>query len=1352
MATQGLAIVGQMVGSAFGGPVGGFIGATAGSYAGSYVDELLGFGPPDFHQFGPRLQEFGVSTTAEGAPMQKVFGKTKVSGHVIWMSRFTEIVTTTSSGGGGKGSPPASETKTTTYNYTCSVAYAFCEGTIVDAIRFWADGQPLDLQGVVYRVYNGAEDQTVDAKILATEGAAYTPAFKGVAYVLFEDLPLGAYGNRIPNMEAEIFAYASDEQDELEYDITAINIIPATGEHAYNPEKVITIAARIENGDAAEFSGWAIDHIDTEGYIDVDVAQIQIKRINTNTSTGESDWTVAIDQLQTQLPNISKGQLVIAWFGDDLRMGTCELHPGIEFLGATSRDPSQRWVVSGLERADPGAVIVSRDDNNNPYYGGTPSDISVYNAIRDMNDRGLEIAFYPFILMDVPPNNTLPNPYSNNASEVGQAVFPWRGRITVSPAAGYTGTVDKTATAATQVANFFGTITPGELGSWNGITIPTASTEFSFRRMVLHYAKLCAAAGGVDLFYIGTEMVQMMQARSGTSTYPAVTAMKTLAAEVSAILPSAKITYAADWSEWNGHQTSDGTNDFHHHLDPLWSDSNIDMVAIDNYMPLADWRDNPAHLDAQLYKSIYDLDYLKSQMEGGEGYEYFYASTQDRINQVRTPITDGAYSKPWIYRRKDLYNWWSRSHYNRPGGTESGSATDWIPQSKPIIFSELGCPAIDKGPNQPNVFFDPKSSESQFPYFSTGGRDDIIQRRFLEAHYEYWADPANNPMSTGYSGRMLDTSSFYIWTWDCRPFPYFPSLANVWRDGDNWRLGHWITGRAGAVELSALVARLLRNTGINFDVSDLSGLVFGYKIDRPMLVSDMLQPLMNAYFFDMYEDGDTLRFKHRGGPVTWTLTENDLIRTNREGELYSKVRREDTTLPRHVRVSYQDISTDLQISTAEAQRLVSDSRNVFDLDIPIASTQSVMKNIATIMLHELHYQRETIDIVVKPSYMGITATDVVELTLDTETEQYRVLEVTHDENITLSMVKTAKDLYTGTLASNSGVPIVTNANPMPLIMDLLDLPLLRDTDNTNFPAAPWIAAYSEPWIAAGFYRSPETSNYVFDSFVRRKSDIGNVVSAVGSGPENSWDYGSIIRVTMASNTQQLLTMSEAAVLNGANAAAIKASNGQWEIISWVTATLVDTDTWDLSQLLRGRLGTEKAMLSGINAGAEFVLLESLTKSSMPSSLRDAALNWKFGPTNRNISDPNYQTLPFTIAGYGLRPLSVVHIEAKKRISNDNIVISWTRRCRLPEAGDEWDTPLAEDREQYEIDIYNAGGTAVIRTIEVSNAQQYTYTAALQTTDFGSDVSALILEIFQISTVYDRGEGRKIIFTSLEPIV
>ena len=116
---------------------------------------------------------------------------------------------------------------------------------------------------------------------------------------------------------------------------------------------------------------------------------------------------------------------------------------------------------------------------------------------------------------------------------------------------------------------------------------------------------------------------------------------------------------------------------------------------------------------------------------------------------VRTPITDGAASKPWVYRFKDLRAWWQSPHFNRPGGVESGLATAWVPQSKPIRFTELGCPAIDRGTNQPNVFFDPKSSESFTPYFSRGWRDDAIQRAYLEASYLHWGGAANNPPPKG---------------------------------------------------------------------------------------------------------------------------------------------------------------------------------------------------------------------------------------------------------------------------------------------------------------------------------------------------------------------------------------------------------------------------------------------------------------------------------------------------------------------------------------------------------------------------------------------------------------------------
>jgi len=86
--------------------------------------------------------------------------------------------------------------------------------------------------------------------------------------------------------------------------------------------------------------------------------------------------------------------------------------------------------------------------------------------------------------------------------------------------------------------------------------------------------------------------------RSDASTYPAVAALKTLAADVRAILGSGtKIGYGADWSEYSNHQTGDAPGAVRFNLDPLWSDANIDFVGIDNYMPLADWRDGTSHLD-----------------------------------------------------------------------------------------------------------------------------------------------------------------------------------------------------------------------------------------------------------------------------------------------------------------------------------------------------------------------------------------------------------------------------------------------------------------------------------------------------------------------------------------------------------------------------------------------------------------------------------------------------------------------------------------------------------------------------------------------------------------------------------
>jgi hypothetical protein len=263
----------------------------------------------------------------------------------------------------------------------------------------------------------------------------------------------------------------------------------------------------------------------------------------------------------------------------------------------------------------------------------------------------------------------------------------------------------------------------------------------------------------------------------------------------------------------------------------IWADPEIDFVGIDNYMPLSDWRDGFEHLDAhEGWPAIYDRAYLQENIAGGEGFDWFHASAADRTAQIRTPITDGAASKPWVFRYKDLRAWWSNAHYDRPGGVESSTPTAWAPESKPIWFTELGCPAIDRGTNQPNVFFDPKSSESFTPHFSRGWRDDAIQRAYLEATWLWWGEAANNPVSAVYGGRMVHVPECAAWTWDARPYPFFPALTDVWTDGVNWRLGHWLTGRLGAVSLAALVRHLCLRAGLpesRIDVSGLWGAVEG---------------------------------------------------------------------------------------------------------------------------------------------------------------------------------------------------------------------------------------------------------------------------------------------------------------------------------------------------------------------------------------------------------------------------------------------------------------------------------------------------------------------------------------------
>ena len=224
---------------------------------------------------------------------------------------------------------------------------------------------------------------------------------------------------------------------------------------------------------------------------------------------------------------------------------------------------------------------------------------------------------------------------------------------------------------------------------WRGRLTGSAADVSSFftksegyNAFITHYADL--VKDHVDAFVIGSELVGLTKVTDTPGNYPAVNQLVSLAATVKGIVGGdVLVSYAADWSEY--HHTDGGW----YNLDPLWASANIDFIGIDAYFPLTD-----APQDG------YDIQDVIDGWTSGEGYDFYYTDPGRTTQASLAPA----------YAWKNIQWFWENTHVN-PDATP----TAWTPESKPIWFTEYGFPSVDGATNQPNVFYDPTSSESYFP-------------------------------------------------------------------------------------------------------------------------------------------------------------------------------------------------------------------------------------------------------------------------------------------------------------------------------------------------------------------------------------------------------------------------------------------------------------------------------------------------------------------------------------------------------------------------------------------------------------------------------------------------------------
>lgn len=985
------------------------------------------------------------------------------------------------------------------------------------------------------------------------------------------------------------------------------------------------------------------------------------------------------------------------------------------------------------------------------------NDASIKRAIELLKDRGFKVMFTPQLGVDVPPDNDLPDPYSNYAASVGQPAYPFPGRITPSPAKGFAGDVDTTAAVTTQINAFFGAGDYNDFGAWidyhdvggyriKSGTIDTAAPtrdDWGYRRFVLHHAKLCKEAGfeADDVFIIGSGLKGITLARSSNGTtsasFPAIAKLQDLAEDCRAILGAGvKISYAADVEELIYHINASNVA---FPLDALWAHADIDFVGINNFLPLSDWRTGTSHLDYQAgAATIYNADYLTGNVRGGEYFRWTYADDTARNNQTRTTIVDPLFQaasvptkRLWMYRRKDIRGWWSNFHYRRVAGAEVSPVEAWIPESKPIWFTAYGCPAIDKGTNQPDAIYDPESDDGASPYFSTSDYDPTIQYQYFAAMQAFWGKNANNPQSSEYDGRMLERMIPYTMSAD--PNRYIEPRSRV----------------LNAMMVSVPMGDVIRDMCdgmVPLRVKNCVDLVRGFYVDGIMSPRRRLEPLMQVYLYDAADRGRAIEFfPRRAALPAATFTQDDLVLTEEgNNSLYDITRTQETELPRVVHVNTADPQNENQAGNFMSQRRrdVMSSERSLKIDAPILMDKLEAKVRADAILNDAWVGRERAEFSLPPSTIHLGPADVVSTTLDGRPWEWRLSSLGFEYWRPTRAMRNRVSSYSfrqPTPRTDTTRRIRRNQDA-PVSLVILDLPRLTDEQTE----APWFACYSNPWNGAAIYRTTGASGFRLDRSIKTAATMGRVIEALPAGPLRRWDNTNILKVRIPAE-QTLESKAESLVMEGQNLCAVRSAANRWELIQFVNAELVAPGIYHLSKLLRGVRTTDDFMGDPLKKGAAFVMIDdAVVQSRAPIAMRGVKLTWRWGPANVLFNnDTVYQTQTYRFMGVALRPPSPISLKAARQDDGD-LIIRWKRRSRTPSP--DWDgsseVSQKEDKELYRVRVYSDDGVDILSTVEVADEERYVYTRSNQLRDFGAPKRTLTVGVAQKSMRWGWGEERK----------
>lgn len=548
--------------------------------------------------------------------------------------------------------------------------------------------------------------------------------------------------------------------------------------------------------------------------------------------------------------------------------------------------------------------------------------------------------------------------------------------------------------------------------------------------------------------------------------------------------------------------------------------------------------------------------------------------------------------------------------------------------------------------------------------------------------------------------------------------------------------------------LADVVTQLTENTALltanDIDVTDVDDImVRGMVINQPTSTRAAIEKLLDVYLVEPYED-DRIVYRKRGGDPAVTIPYRDLG-ASEGGEFPEPLPiglRNDIEVPARIRGKFGNVFNDFQVGlTPEGDRLTTDSLETRIVDLGVQLTPLEAARVIDVKTAELTLERRSLGpIVVTRKYAALRPTDVVlvenhdgstyraRIAKVTDSGLLRTLELRPDDASTINPASEVENTdYSQTIVRNN---VVTE-------IEALDTPAFRDAD-LGPGHYERIGAVGR-WDGARFQVSQDDVNWSDVDMVNRRATYGTAASVLADfGGGNVFDEASSLTVNVTSGEFTSATAADLIASRTRNLIVVGAQ-GREEALQYRTATPLDASTVRLSGLLRGRFGTEHAMASH-QIGDHVVLIQpaGIVRVDSDISAIGATRYYRAISFGKLVSSANVET--FVNGGVSLRPYSAANPRVVRDASG-NATLSCDRRTRATgrlfgPMGSSF--PLGETAESWLWEIYSDGTyTTVLREL-TSSVSEVAYSAADQSTDFGSPQSVINARVYQLSESIGRG--------------